>query len=347
MSEDPAHENAAICQHPWTIAVIPCGRPQGESLIMANLILLRVLTAIPVLLLVSLISFLVLHLVPGDPALVMAGLDASPEQVQAMREMLRLDRPLWEQIVTWFGGLLTGDLGRSIVYQRPVLDVVVERLPVTLSLAAWSMVVTIPFGIGFGVIAALRRGTRTDAAITSFALLGLSLPNFWIGLMGVLLFSVHLRWLPAMGYVSLEHGVGPWLRSLTLPALVLGTAQIGLLARITRSAMLEVLRLDYVRTARAKGLPERRVVLRHALRNAMIPIITVIGMMFSLLVAGAVVTEAVFSIPGVGRLVVQSIAARDYPVVQGVMLIVAASFVTINLIVDIAYTYLDPRVNYD
>lgn len=314
---------------------------------MANLILSRILTALPVLILVALISFLILYLIPGDPALVMAGPDASREQIDAIRSLLKLDRPLWEQILSWFGGLLRGDLGMSITYSRPVLEVVTERLPVTVSLATYSMLITIPFGVGLGVIAALKRGTVIDLGVTTFALLGLSLPNFWIGLMGVLLFSVHLGWLPAMGYVPPGDGIGRWITSMTLPAIVLGTFQIGLLARITRSTMLEILNLDYVRTARAKGLSEWRVILRHALRNALIPIVTVIGMMFSLLVAGAVVTEAVFAIPGVGRLVVQSILARDYPVVQGVLLMTSTAFVTINLLVDIAYVYLDPRVSYD
>ena len=314
---------------------------------MPSLVLSRVLTAIPVLLLVALITFLILHLIPGDPAVVMAGLDATPDQVAALREMLRLDRSLPEQFVSWLGSALTGDLGQSLVYSRPVVAVITERLPVTLSLGAFSLLISIPLGIVLGVLAALMRGSVLDAAITSSALLGLSLPNFWLGLMFVLLFSVQLGWLPSAGYSTPDQGLWPWVRSMILPAVVLGTAQIGLLARITRSTVLEVLGLDYIRTARAKGLSEGRVVVRHALRNAMIPIVTVIGTMFSLLVGGAVVTEAVFAIPGIGRLVIQSILSRDYPVVQGVLMFTAASFVLINLVVDIAYTYLDPRVSYD
>jgi peptide/nickel transport system permease protein len=259
---------------------------------MARFVLARLLTALPILVLVSLISFLILYLIPGDPAVVMAGTDAGPAEIEAIRVLLKLDRPLWEQLLSWLGGLLRGDLGTSIVYSQPVLHVVLDRLPVTASIAVYSVLITIPFGVGLGILAALTRGTILDTAITSVALLGLSLPNFWMGLMGALLFSVHLGWLPAMGYVSPSAGVWPWIRSMTLPAMVIGTTQIGLLARITRSTMLETLHLDYVRTARAKGLSEWRVVMRHALRNAMMPIVTVIGMIFSILVAGAVVTPS-------------------------------------------------------
>jgi peptide/nickel transport system permease protein len=314
---------------------------------MLGLIARRILTAIPVLLLVALMSFMILQLIPGDPALAMAGTDASPEQIAALRESLGLNRPLWEQAVTWFAGVLHGDLGRSITTNRPVLDLVWDRLGATLSLGILSLLIAIPFGVGLGVAAALVRGTLGDLAVSLTALLGLSLPSFWVGLMAILAFSVHLGWLPSMGYTPLEAGFGPWLRSLILPALVVGTTQIALLARISRSTMLDVLKLDYVRTARAKGLPERKVVVRHALRNALIPIVTVIGMMLSLLIAGAVVTESVFAIPGIGRLVVQSILARDYPVVQGVLLLTAATFVFINMAVDILYTVIDPRVRYD
>lgn len=314
---------------------------------MVNLIITRTLTSIPVLVMVALIAFFLLRLIPGDPAAAMAGSDATPEQVAAIREMLNLDRPLLEQLAAWGSAILRGDLGMSIAQSRPVLDVILERLPVTVSLGLYSLLLAIPLGILFGVIAALNRGSLVDAGVTTVALLGLSLPNFWIGLMGVLVFSVHLGWLPAMGYVSPESGIWPWIRSMTLPAVVIGVAQIGLLARITRSTILDILRLDYVRTARAKGLSEARVVVRHALRNALIPIVTVIGAMFGLLIGGAVVTEAVFAVPGIGRLVIQSIISRDYPVVQGILLLTAFSFVLINLLVDIIYTYLDPRVSYD
>ena len=314
---------------------------------MFQLIASRILTSIPVLILVALITFFLIRLIPGDAAMAMAGNDATPEQIAVIRSMLNLDKPILEQLVAWIGSALRGDLGTSIVQTRPVLDVILERLPVTLSLGIYSLIIAIPLGVFFGVIAALKRGTIIDAAVTSVALLGLSLPNFWVGLMGVLTFSVHLGWLPAMGYVSPENGIGPWIRSMTLPAIVLGTAQIGLLARITRSAILDILRLDYIRTARAKGLSEARVVVAHALRNALIPIVTVIGAMFGLLVGRPVVTERVCDVPGVGRLVIQSIVSRDYPVVQGILLLIASMYVLINLCVYIVYTYLDPLVNYD
>jgi len=313
---------------------------------MIGYVVQRFLAAVPVLLLVAIFSFLLLQLIPGDPALVMLGEDASPEQIQALRESLKLDRPLWEQLTAWLGGLLTGDLGTSIVFQRPVLDLVLERLPLTVWLGLLSLGISIPFGVGLGVLAAIYRGTVVDSAVGILALIGLSLPNFWIGLMGIYFFSVMLGWVPPIGNVS-DRGFGTWVGSMILPATVIGTAQMGLLARITRSTMLDVLKLDYVRTARAKGVSEFRVVLKHALRNALIPIVTVIGVMFSLLIAGAVIVETVFAIPGVGRLVVQSIVARDYPVVQGALLLIAGAFVIINLLVDLAYVYLDPRVNYE
>jgi len=321
-------------------------RPPGR-VSLVNLIVSRTLTSIPVLVMVALITFFLLRLIPGDPAAAIAGTDATPDQIAAIREMLNLDRPLLDQLLAWGSSILRGDFGVSITQSRPVLDVILERLPVTISLGLYSLIIAIPLGILFGVIAALKRGTTVDASVTTVALLGLSLPNFWVGLMGVLVFSVHLKWLPAMGYVSPENGIWPWIRSMTLPAAVIGVAQIGLLARITRSTILDILRLDYIRTARAKGMSEARVVVRHALRNALIPIVTVIGAMFGLLIGGAVVTEAVFAIPGIGRLVIQSIVSRDYPVVQGILLLTAFSFVLINLLVDIIYTYLDPRVSYD
>lgn len=313
---------------------------------MIGYVVQRFLAAVPVLLLVAIFSFLLLQLIPGDPALVMLGEDASPEQIEALRKALKLDRPLWEQLMAWLGGLLTGDLGTSIVFQRPVLDLVLERLPLTIWLGLLSLSISIPFGVCLGILAAIYRGTIIDSAVGILALIGLSLPNFWIGLMGIYFFSVMLGWVPPIGNVS-DRGFGTWVGSMILPATVIGTAQMGLLARITRSTMLDVLKLDYVRTARAKGISEFRVVLKHALRNALIPIVTVIGVMFSLLIAGAVIVETVFAIPGVGRLVVQSIVARDYPVVQGALLLIAGAFVIINLLVDLAYVYLDPRVNYE
>lgn len=313
---------------------------------MVGYVIQRCLSALPVLVLVAVFSFLLLKLIPGDPAIVMLGEDANPEQLAALREQLRLDRPLWEQLSAWLLGLASGDLGTSIAFQRPVLDLILERLPITVWLGLFSLCISIPAGVGLGIVAALNRGTAVDSSVGVLALMGLSVPNFWIGLLSIYLFSVILGWVPPLGNVS-NRGFGTWLASMILPAAVIGTAQMGLLARITRSTMLDVLKLDYVRTARAKGLSERRVVLKHALRNALIPIVTVVGVMFSLMIAGAVIVETVFAIPGIGRLVVQSIVSRDYPVVQGALLLIAGAFVLINLFVDLAYVYLDPRVSYD
>lgn len=314
---------------------------------MLDFLLRRFLTAIPVLVIVSLISFGIMRLIPGDPAQVMAGVGASNEQVAVLRSQLLLDRPMHEQLFHYYRGLIIGDLGNSLTYGSNVLQTILDRLPVTLSLGFYALVLTLPFGIGLGILAAIYRGSWLDTMFSGVALLGLSVPNFWLGMMGVLLFSVHLGWLPSSGYVPIENGILPWLASLTLPAIVLGTPQIGLLARITRSAMLDVLRQDFVRTARAKGAGEPRTIGIHALGNAAIPIVTVIGMIVSLMVTGGVVTEQVFALPGIGRLVIQSILSRDYPVVQGVLLLSACGFVLINLLVDMVYTLLDPRVTYD
>ncbi len=314
---------------------------------MLDFLLRRFFTAIPVLAIVSLISFGIMRLIPGDPAQVMAGVDASKEQVALLRSQLLLDRPMHEQLLNYYKGLAVGDLGNSLTYGADVLQIILDRLPITLSLGLYSLLITLPIGIGLGVVAAVYRNSWLDTLFSGVALFGLSVPNFWLGMMGVLLFSVHFGWLPSSGYVPISSGVMPWLASLTLPAAVLATSQIGLLARISRSAMLDVLRQDFVRTARAKGAGEIRTIGLHALGNASIPIVTVIGMIVSLMVTGGVVTEQVFALPGVGRLVIQSILSRDYPVVQGVLLLSAAGFVIINLLVDMLYTILDPRVSYD
>lgn len=314
---------------------------------MPDFLLRRLFTAIPVLVIVSLVSFGIMRLIPGDPAQVMAGVGASNEQVAVLRSQLLLDRPMHEQLFYYYRGLAIGDLGNSLTYGAGVFQIIMERLPITLSLGLYSLIITLPIGIGLGILAAVYRNSWLDTLFSGIALLGLSVPNFWLGMMGVLLFSVHLGWLPSSGYVPISKGIVPWLASLTLPAFVLATSQIGLLARITRSAMLDVLRQDYVRTARAKGAGEGRTIGLHALGNASIPIVTVIGMIVSLMVTGGVVTEQVFALPGVGRLVIQSILARDYPVVQGVLLLSAVGFVIINLLVDMLYTLLDPRVSYD
>ena len=314
---------------------------------MGRYIVQRLLSAIPVLLIVTLISFCVMQLVPGDPAAVMAGPQATKIEIEQVRQQLGLDEPFLLQLRRWYVGLAQGDLGRSILLGRSVAQAIAERLPVTLALAALSFLFTLAIGIPCGIVAALRHNTWVDQAVMTVALIGVSLPNFWLGLMLIILFSVVLDLLPAGGYVPLAQGVVPWLKSLFLPTLSLGLLQIGLLARITRSTMLEILRQDYIRTARAKGLPVFKVVGKHALKIAMIPVVTIIGIVFSLLLSGSVVIETVYSLPGLGRLLATSILSRDYPVIQGGLLLTAAMFVAINLVVDVLYAFLDPRVRYD
>jgi peptide/nickel transport system permease protein len=314
---------------------------------MGRYIVQRLISAIPVLLIVTLISFCVMQLVPGDPAAVMAGPQATKTEIEQVRAQLGLDEPFLLQLKRWYVGLAQGDLGRSILLGRTVVQAIGERLPVTIALALLAFALTIAIGVPCGILAALRHNSWIDQAVMTVALLGVSLPNFWLGLMLIVLFSVILDLLPAGGYVPIAQGVWPWFKSLFLPALSLGLLQIGLLARITRSTMLEILRQDYVRTARAKGLPAYKVVGKHALKNALIPVVTVIGIIFSLLLSGSVVIETVYSLPGLGRLLATSILSRDYPVIQGGLLITAAMFVLINLAVDVLYAVLDPRVRYD
>jgi len=300
-----------------------------------------------VLFLVTLISFSIMHMVPGDPAVVMAGVGASADQVQRIREQFGLDAPFLVRLGRWYAGLLRGDLGQSILLGRSVAQAIAERLPATLALAAFAFVLTAVLGVVLGTIAAVRQHTWVDQAVMTVAVVGVSLPGFWLGLILIILFSVMLDWLPAGGYVPFARGPGAWLRALVLPGASLALLQIGLLARITRSTVAETLRQDYVRTARAKGLPAWWVVGRHALGNATIPIMTVLGISVSLLLSGSVVVETVFSIPGLGRLMATAILARDYPVIQGGLLVTALMFVGINLAVDLLYAWLDPRIRYD
>ena len=314
---------------------------------MARYIGRRLISAVPVVFAVTFIIFLVMHLVPGDPALALAGTDASPAEIAQMRHRMGIDRPLAVQMVTWYQYLLRGDLGQSLLLGHSVTESILARVPVTFSLAVCSLALTLLAGIPFGIAAAVKRNSWVDQLIMMSALLGLSLPNFWLGLMLIYLFAVALGWLPSGGYVPLFENPLQWLRSIILPTLSLSLMQIGLIARMTRSSMLEVLREDYLRTARAKGLPERIAVWKHALKNAMIPIVTVVGMMFGLLLGGAVVIESVYALPGAGRLIVTGILRRDYPVIQGGLMITAVVFVALNLLVDVAYAYLDPRVRYE
>jgi peptide/nickel transport system permease protein len=300
-----------------------------------------------VIVIVSILAFLLINLLPGDPAVVIAGDQASPEAIEAVRRNLGLDRPLIEQLGIWFSHLLHGNFGASLMLNQSVLSAMGERLPVTLSLAGLSIAITLPIGIFAGAIAAYYRQSWIDSLVMTIALIGVSVPAFWIAILSVILFSVILRWFPTSGYVELSRDPGLWLRSLVLPATMLSLFQIGFLARMTRSAMLDVLNLDFIRTARSKGLSEWTIVSKHAFRNALILIITAIGILLSTAISGSVVIEQVFALPGVGRLVVQGILARDYPLVQGVMLIYGFAFVVINLTVDLLYAFADPRVRYD
>jgi peptide/nickel transport system permease protein len=307
----------------------------------------RLLHSIPLLLLVSLIAFGLIKLVPGDPAIVMGGTNATAAEIEAIRRNLGLDQPWYVQIASFYGNLAQGDLGRSLLLGQPVADAIMERLPATIAIALYSLLLTIVFGLITGVLAALRHNTWVDQLAMTLALIGVSLPNFWLGLVLILLFSVHLGWLPTGGYVEMSTSFWGWLATATLPAVSLAMLQIGLLARITRSAMLEVLRQDYIRTARAKGLSEWTVVLKHAMANVSIPVVTVLGLIMSVLLSGSVIVETVFSVPGMGALLGNAILRRDYPMIQGGLLFVAAALMLINLLVDLIYAWCDPRIRLE
>lgn len=306
----------------------------------------RLITALPVLLLVSLLSFAIVWIVPGDVAAEMAGPTATAEEVARLRERLGLTRPWHEQLIGWYTALAQGDLGESILLRQGVGAAIVERLPVTLSLTFTALVIAFVVGTSLGVLAAVRAGKAADRAAMGTALIGFSIPDFWLGLVFVWLFAVVLGWLPSGGYVPFGQDPLGWARSMLLPATTLALAQMGLFARMTRAAMLEVLRQDYVRTARAKGMPGWIVVGKHALRNALIPVVTVAGIACGVLLGGAVVIESVFSLPGVGRLIIGAIQRRDYPVIQGGLLLTATIFVLVNLLVDLLYAALDPRIRH-
>jgi peptide/nickel transport system permease protein len=309
-------------------------------------ILRRIVLAIPVMFVVAGGVFLLLYLTPGDPVSVILGPDASPQQIAELRQKLGLDQPVLVQVGRWFGRLLVGDLGQSIYLNRPVLQTILERAEPTLMLTLLATLFAILLGLPIGIVSATRAGSWADLGAMLVAMGGISMPSFWVGLNLIFVFAVVLGVLPVAGYQPLSRGLWENLRYLALPAVTLGFAQAALLARMARSMMLEVLREDYVRTARAKGLAERTVVLVHALKNAMVPLVTVMGLTFAILMGGAVITEQVFNIPGLGRLLVQSVLRRDYPVVQGIVLVIAFNYVAINLLVDILYGFFDPRVRH-
>lgn len=309
-------------------------------------LLRRVLAVIPVMIIVATLAFVLIHLAPGDPASVIAGPYAAPDDVAKLRRQLGLDEPLPMQLMHWYGRLLTGDLGDSIFLRRPVTEAVLERIEPTLLLTIWGTLIAVLLGVPAGIVSARYHNSAVDQSLMGLALLGLSIPNFLLGLLMILVFGVWLGWLPVAGYVPLEEGLWRNTRSLLMPSISLGLVQSALIARITRSSMLDVLREQYIVSGRAKGLDERTVVYKHALKNAIIPTLTVIGITFALLVGGAVVIETVFNIPGLGRLIISAVLRRDYPVIQGVVLLIAVSYTVINLLVDLAYLVIDPRIRY-
>jgi peptide/nickel transport system permease protein len=311
---------------------------------MLTFLVRRVAQIVPTLIFVSMLIFGLQQLLPGDPALVLAGEERDPTVVQYLHEKLHLDDPLPVRYAYWIKGVLQGDLGESMRLQKPVLELILQKLPVTLELAFLAIIIALAIGIPAGIISAVKRNTAWDYAANAVALWGLSTPNFWLGIMLILLFSVTLGWLPASGFVSPFEDLRANLASLIMPAFVLGNAIAAVLMRHTRSAMLQVLSSDYVRTARAKGLSEWRVVLQHALRNALIPVITLGALELGTLLSGAVLTEQVFTIPGFGKLIVDAVFNRDYSVVQGVVLFTATAYIVLNLIADIAYVVANPRM---
>lgn len=313
---------------------------------MKTYLLRRALAIIPVMLVVATVSFVLIRLAPGDPASVLAGPDATTEDLAQLRTALGMDQPLPVQLVKWYARLARGDLGQSIFLRRPVVQAVVERLEPTLLLTLWGTILAILIGVPAGIVSARYHNTAVDQSFMALALLGLSIPNFLLGLVMILVFGVWLGWLPVSGYVPLDEGVWLNVRSLLMPAVSLGLVQSALVARITRSSMLDVLREQYILSGRAKGLSERAVIYKHALKNAIIPTLTVIGITVALLIGGAVVIETVFNIPGVGRLIISAVLRRDYPVVQGVVLLIAVTYTVINLLVDLAYLVIDPRIRY-
>ena len=306
----------------------------------------RVLATIPVMGIVALVVFSLLYLSPGDPAARIGGDLATVEDLERIRAALGLERPFLERFATWVLALLSGDLGTSIFTGLPVTTLIGQRVEPTLSLMVVTLLLSVSIAVPLGVVAAWRAGSLVDRAVMAFAVVGFSVPVFVIGYVLAYTFAIGLEWLPVQGYTPISEGVWPWLRNLILPAIALGTIYIALIARITRATMLEVLSQDYVRTARAKGLGQGAVLFVHALKNAAVPIVTVIGIGVALLIGGAVVTETVFAIPGIGRLTVDAILWRDYPVIQGIVLMFAFVYVLVNLAVDITYTILDPRIRY-
>lgn len=313
---------------------------------MLSYIAQRLAQTLLVMTLVGIFVFLLLHFSAGDPAAIIAGDYATPQQIVAIRQRLGLDDPLLVQFWRWAARVLSGDLGVSIFSNTPVSRLILQRLEPTLSLALLTMLFAVGIAVSLGVIAAWRVGSLVDRALMGFSVLGFSMPAFVVGYGLIYIFAIELRWLPVQGYKPLADGLGPWLLHLILPTVTLGLAYIALIARMTRASMLEVLEEDYIRTAKAKGVTTKTMLMKHALKNAGVPIITVIGIGVALLIGGVVITETVFNIPGIGRLVVDAISKRDYPIIQGVILLFSGIYVLVNLLVDLSYSLIDPRIRY-
>jgi peptide/nickel transport system permease protein len=309
-------------------------------------ILRRLAATIPVMLVVAILVFLMLRLTPADPAAIIAGDNANADQVAEIRKRLGLDQPIGTQFVIWIGKLAQGDLGESFFFKKQVVELIADRLEPTLSLAVLTIVLAAMIAIPLGVIAAYKQGSWLDRIVMGFSVLGFSVPVFVIGYLLIYVFAIQLNWFPVQGYQRISLGVGGWIQRLILPAMTLSVIYIALIARMTRTSVLEVMNEDYIRTARAKGQTELKVLIRHALANAAVPIVTVVGLGIALLIGGVVVTESVYTIPGLGRLTVDAVLARDYPTIQAVILLFSLVYVVINLAVDLTYTIFDPRIRY-
>ncbi|RWO52871.1 ABC transporter permease, partial [Mesorhizobium sp.] len=313
---------------------------------MATYILRRLVSTIAVMAMVGIFVFLLLRLAPGDPAAIIAGKSATAEMIAGIREKLGLNDPLPLQFIHWMRDMLGGDFGTSIFAGRPVLELISQRLEPTLSLTILTMILSVTVGVSFGILAAWRTGGLVDRLLTAFSAFGYSVPVFVIGYFFIYFFAIRTHWLPVQGYVPIERGLGPWFLHLVLPTVALSLGFIAFIARVTRASMLEVLSEDYMRTAAAKGASSYSMLFRHALKNAGVPILTVIGISFAYLIGGVVLTETVFNLPGIGRLVVDAINNRDYPIIQSVLILTSGLYVVINLTVDLAYTLIDPRIRY-
>lgn len=313
---------------------------------MGRYILQRLVAMIPVLFLVSIIVFFLIRLIPGDPAVAMLGEEATPQAIADLRHEFGLDQPIPVQYAIWLSRVLQGDLGNSTRSHQPVLEAIVERLPATIELTFFSLLISLSIAIPTGIISATRRGSRADLVSSTLALLGVSMPSFFLAMLLIFVFSLNLRLLPPIGFTPILTDPVANLRGMILPSITLGAGAAAIVARLTRSSLLEVLNLEYIRTARAKGLRERFVIYRHALKNALIPVVTIVGLQVGGLLGGAVITESLFVLPGVGKLAVDSIFSRDFPIVQGVVLFLSLIFLLTNLVVDVLYAFLDPRIHY-